>query len=43
MIIEVKVLSPGESISQVTVANWLVGDGSFVTKYTIQINYYKKN
>jgi len=32
MIIEVKVPSPGESISQVTVANWLVGDGSFVTK-----------
>jgi len=32
MIIEVKVLSPGESISQVTVANWLVGNGSFVTK-----------
>ena len=32
MIIEVKVPSPGESISQVTVANWLVADGSFVTK-----------
>ena len=32
MIIEVKVPSPGESILQVTVANWLVGDGSFVTK-----------
>jgi len=32
MIIEVKVPSPGESISQVTVANWLVGNGSFVTK-----------
>ena len=32
MIIEVKVPSPGVSISQVTVANWLVGDGSFVTK-----------
>lgn len=32
MIIEVKVPSPGESISQVTVANWLVKDGSFVSK-----------
>ncbi|MBI5540833.1 MAG: 2-oxoglutarate dehydrogenase complex dihydrolipoyllysine-residue succinyltransferase [Bacteroidia bacterium] len=32
MIIEVKVPSPGESVSQVTVANWLVTEGSFVTK-----------
>ncbi len=32
MIIEVKVPSPGESVLQVTVANWLVADGSFVTK-----------
>lgn len=32
MIIEVKVPSPGESISQVTVANWLVSDGSIVAK-----------
>ncbi len=32
MIIEVKVPSPGESVSQVTVANWMVADGSFVTK-----------
>ena len=32
MIFEVKVPSPGESISQVTVANWLVSEGSFVTK-----------
>lgn len=32
MIIEVKVPSPGESISQVVVANWLVSDGSYVKK-----------
>jgi 2-oxoglutarate dehydrogenase E2 component (dihydrolipoamide succinyltransferase) len=32
MIIEVKVPSPGESVSQVTVANWMVSEGSFVTK-----------
>jgi 2-oxoglutarate dehydrogenase E2 component (dihydrolipoamide succinyltransferase) len=32
MIIEVKVPSPGESISEVQLANWLVEDGSFVEK-----------
>lgn len=32
MIIEVKVPSPGESISQVQLANWLVNDGDFVEK-----------
>lgn len=32
MIIEVKVPSPGESISEVQLANWLVEDGAYVTK-----------
>jgi len=32
MIIEVKVPSPGESISEVQLADWLVEDGSFVEK-----------
>jgi 2-oxoglutarate dehydrogenase E2 component (dihydrolipoamide succinyltransferase) len=32
MIIEVKVPSPGESISEVQLANWLVDDGSYVEK-----------
>jgi len=32
MIIEVKVPSPGESINEVQLANWLVEDGSFVEK-----------
>ncbi len=32
MIIEVKVPSPGESISEVQLANWLVEDGSYVEK-----------
>jgi 2-oxoglutarate dehydrogenase E2 component (dihydrolipoamide succinyltransferase) len=32
MIIEVKVPSPGESISEVQLANWLVEDGAFVEK-----------
>lgn len=32
MIIEVKVPSPGESISEVQLANWLVEDGTYVEK-----------
>jgi 2-oxoglutarate dehydrogenase E2 component (dihydrolipoamide succinyltransferase) len=32
MIIEIKVPSPGESISEVQLANWLVEDGSYVEK-----------
>jgi 2-oxoglutarate dehydrogenase E2 component (dihydrolipoamide succinyltransferase) len=32
MIIEVKVPSPGESISEVQLSNWLVEDGSYVEK-----------
>jgi 2-oxoglutarate dehydrogenase E2 component (dihydrolipoamide succinyltransferase) len=32
MIIEVKVPSPGESISEVQLANWLVDDGAYVEK-----------
>jgi len=32
MIIEIKIPSPGESITEVAVGNWLVEDGSFVEK-----------
>ena len=32
MIIEIKVPSPGESISEVEIANWLVQDGDYVVK-----------
>ncbi len=32
MIIEIKVPSPGESITEVEIANWLVNDGDIVTK-----------
>lgn len=32
MIIEVKIPSPGESITEVSVANWLVKDGDYVDK-----------
>jgi 2-oxoglutarate dehydrogenase E2 component (dihydrolipoamide succinyltransferase) len=32
MIIEVKVPSPGESISEVQLASWLVSDGDFVER-----------
>jgi 2-oxoglutarate dehydrogenase E2 component (dihydrolipoamide succinyltransferase) len=32
MIIEIKVPSPGESISEVQLANWLVNDGDYVEK-----------
>jgi len=32
MIIEIKIPSPGESISEVTMANWMVENGSFVEK-----------
>ena len=32
--IEIKVPSPGESISEVQLASWLVSDGSFVEKDT---------
>ncbi len=32
MIVEIKVPSPGESITEVQLASWLVGDGSFVDK-----------
>ena len=34
MILEIKVPSPGESITQVQIASWLVGDGDFVEKNT---------
>ena len=32
MILEMKVPSPGESISEVEIAQWLVSDGDFVEK-----------
>ena len=32
MIIEIKVPSPGESISEVEIATWLVQDGDYVEK-----------
>jgi 2-oxoglutarate dehydrogenase E2 component (dihydrolipoamide succinyltransferase) len=32
MMIEIKVPSPGESISEVQLASWLVEDGEFVEK-----------
>ena len=32
MIIEIKVPSPGESITEVEIGNWLVEDGAVVTK-----------
>ncbi len=32
MIIEIKVPTPGESISEVQLASWLVADGEFVEK-----------
>ena len=32
MIVEIKVPSPGESISEVEISNWLVKDGEFVEK-----------
>lgn len=32
MIIEIKIPSPGESITEVTLATWLVNDGSYVEK-----------
>lgn len=32
MIIEIKIPSPGESISEVTMANWMVENGAFVEK-----------
>src|SRR6056297_2819587 len=32
MLVEVKVLSPGESITEVQIANWLVEDGDHVEK-----------
>ncbi len=32
MIIEIKVPSPGESVTEVTIDNWLVADGSMVTR-----------
>ena len=32
MILEVKVPSPGESITEVEISNWLVSDGDFVEK-----------
>ena len=31
MILEMKVPSPGESISEVEIAQWLVADGDYVT------------
>jgi 2-oxoglutarate dehydrogenase E2 component (dihydrolipoamide succinyltransferase) len=32
MIVEMKVPSPGESISEVEIATWLVADGDYVEK-----------
>ena len=32
MIIEIKVPSPGESVSEVEIASWLVEDGDYVEK-----------
>ena len=32
MVIEIKVPSPGESINEVEIANWLVSDGDYVEK-----------
>ena len=32
MILEMKVPSPGESISEVEIAQWLVADGDYVEK-----------
>ncbi|MCK4853452.1 MAG: dihydrolipoyllysine-residue succinyltransferase, partial [Bacteroidales bacterium] len=32
MIVELKVPSPGESISEVEIASWLVQDGDYVEK-----------
>lgn len=32
MIIEIKIPSPGESVTEVEIGRWLVGDGSFVRK-----------
>jgi len=32
MIVEVKIPSPGESITEVEIANWLVEDGDMVEK-----------
>lgn len=34
MIVEIKIPSPGESISEVTMASWMVADGSFVEQDT---------
>jgi 2-oxoglutarate dehydrogenase E2 component (dihydrolipoamide succinyltransferase) len=34
MIIEIKAPTPGESITEVQIANWLVGNGEYVTKNT---------
>ena len=32
MSLEIKIPSPGESINEVQLASWLVGDGDFVEK-----------
>ena len=32
MILEIKVPSPGESITEVEISNWLVSDGEYVEK-----------
>ena len=32
MILEIKVPSPGESITEVEISNWLVSDGDYVEK-----------
>ena len=32
MILEIKVPSPGESITEVEISNWLVSDGEYVNK-----------
>ena len=34
MVIEIKVPSPGESITQVQIASWLVAGGQYVDKNT---------
>ena len=32
MILEIKVPSPGESITEVEISNWLISDGDYVEK-----------
>ena len=37
MILEMKVPSPGESISEVEIAQWLVEDGDYVEKIKLSL------